>query len=210
MRESSNPRGLRAPVSGVRSAARVGAAALLALLVALTSGCSTSSQPAPAASTSSPVASDGESGIGSWPTFLPSPSAGGVAHGSVATPALSFPGSPVVVDLDAGGVRLAVDGPTYPASTKVGAAQVDCVFTVVFSEATAPVTLSGAQFDVLDHSGAVHRLAVHGTLPASLAPGSSLTVTATGTLPSGQGLLRFYPPGSSTAAAAWDYVAETD
>lgn len=65
---------------------------------------------------------------------------------------------------------------------------------------------------MLDSLGGIHqlRLAKGSTMPTSLAPGATATVTVSATLPSGEGLLRFHPVPKRAAIAAWDYVAETD
>lgn len=123
---------------------------------------------------------------------------------------MSYPGSPVVVSTGSGQLQVQVEGPAYPADTKVGAEQVPCTFTVTLSAATGTVGLGSARFDVLDHTGGVHPLRfASGGLPATLTTGRVATVRLVATLPSGEGLLRFYPAGTQ-AAAGWDYVAETD
>lgn len=176
------------------------AAAILAGLVVLC-GCSAGATP--------PTSSD--SGIGDWPTFLPSPSAAEMARGSVDSPAMSYSGSTVIVTTGGGEVRIDVEGPSYPADTKVGADQVACTFTVTFSGASAAVSLETARFDVVDHSGVVHALTklAGSSIPATVSPGQSVVVKLQTTLPSGEGFLRFFPTGTA-AAAGWDYVAETD
>ena len=177
------------------------AAALLLAVATTLAGCS-SATPPPAASAT---------GIGAWPSFLPSPTAAGAAHGSAADPALSFSGSPVVVDVAGATLTVDVQGPAYPAGTPLNAPQVACTFTVVLSDASAPVPLRAAHFDVLDHTGAVHDLApVAGRpLPATVEPGTTATLELVATVPAGEGMLRYAPDGTGTAAA-WDYVAETD
>ena len=178
------------------------AAMLLAASIAVVSGCSVASDaPQPGA----------DSGIGAWPTFLPSPTHAGPAQGSVADPAMSYAGSPVVIDLGHGTLTVNVQGPSYPADTKVGADQVPCTFTVVLSEASQAANLDTARFDVLDHAGTVHVLRpVSGrTTPAAVQPGRTITLHLVATVPTGEGLLRYAPDGTKTAAS-WDYVAETD
>ena len=175
-------------------------AAIIAALVVL-SGCSA------AGATPTPSGT----GIGDWPTFLPTPSAEGIAHGSPANPAMSYAGSPVIVALDGAEMTVDVEGPSYPADTKLGADRVACTFTVTLRSASTNVELRAARFDLLDHSGAVHPLRlIKGTsIPRTLRPGQTVQVRLTTTVPSGEGFVRFYPKGSA-AAAGWDYVAETD
>lgn len=158
-----------------------------------------------------PSRTEAAAGIGAWPTFLPSPTPAAQARGSVADPALSYAGSPVLVSLATGTVTVDVEGPSYPSTTKVGADRVPCTFDVVLSGATAPVPLRSARFDVLDHTGVVHVLQARAgaAVPDRVEPGQTLTLHLVATVPSGEGLLRYAPDGSGTAAA-WDYVAETD
>ena len=179
--------------------ARPVAAVVAALLVL--SGCSVAGATTP----------PGGAGIGDWPTFLPTPSAEGVAHGSPTNPAMSFAGSPVIIALGGSELTVDVEGPSYPADTKLGADRVACTFTVELRSASVEVELRGARFDLLDHSGVVHRLrSIKGTsIPRILRPGQAVQVQLMTTVPSGEGFVRFYPSGS-TAAAGWDYVAETD
>jgi hypothetical protein len=133
-----------------------------------------------------------------------------VVHGSVASPAMSYTGSPVVVSTGSGDLGIDVQGPAYPSSTKVGATSVPCTFTVTLSGASAAVGLARAHFDLLDHLGVVHQVkVVSGSIPSTVRPGQSVTVHLTATVPSGEGLLRFYP-SSAGSASGWDYVAETD
>lgn len=156
------------------------------------------------------------SGIGAWPSFLPSPSANQMPTGTPQNPAMSYPGSPVLADLATGSVQVQVEGPHYPDSTKVGAETVPCTFVVTFSHAQptrgSTVGLSGARFDVLDSQGGIHqlRLAPGSAVPTELPAGATASLTLTVTLPSGEGLLRYYPVPRQAAMAAWDYVAETD
>lgn len=180
---------------------RTATAALLLAGVTALAGCS-SATPSPGASAT---------GIGAWPSFLPSPTAAGAAHGSAADPALSFSGSPVVVDVAGATLTVDVQGPAYPAGTPLNATEVACTFTVVLSDASAPVPLGTAHFDVLDHTGAVHDLApLPGRpIPAIVEPGATATLELVATVPAGEGMLRYAPDVAGTAAA-WDYVAETD
>lgn len=151
------------------------------------------------------------SGIGDLPSFLPTPTSNGVAHGSAASPAMSYPGSPVIVELATGHVTVEVAGPSLPPDTKLNADQVVCTFTITLRDADTTVPLAASQFDVLDHNGGVRPLASASTttVPAQVDPHQTVTVTVYATLPSGEGLLRYHPTPSAVVAA-WDYVAETD
>ena len=179
------------------------AGAVVVALTGLLVGCSAAS------GDEQPGGSPG--GIGAWPTFLPSPTPQGVPTGTLADPAMSFPGSPVLVEVGAAHALVDVEGPSYPASTKVGAEEVACTFTVRFSDLTAPVPLDGSSFSVLDGQGGLHPLvaAPHHRTPHRLEPGRAYTLSLVGVLPAGEGLLRYYPT-TQGAVAAWDFVAETD
>jgi len=90
--------------------------------------------------------STGCQGIGEWPTFLPTPSAEEVAHGSPSNPAMSFAGSPVVVAVEGAELTVDLEGPSYPADTKLGADRVACTFTVTLRSATTAIDLAEARF----------------------------------------------------------------
>ena len=149
------------------------------------------------------------SGIGAWPTFLPSPTPQGDPTGSLDSPAMSYPGSPVVVHVGATSALMDVEGPSYPATTKVGAEQVRCTFTVTISAVSAPLSMHTASFSVLDGQGGLHPLTAHRAPPDRLEPGHTYTLSLDAVLPAGEGLLRYYP-STQGAVAAWDFVAETD
>lgn len=156
-------------------------------------------------------ASSSESGIGSWPTFLPSPTPQGTPTGSLDSPAMSYPGSPVIVHVGTARALMDVEGPSYPADTKVGAEEVRCTFTIEISGATAPISMKTASFSVLDSQGGLHQLTAvpHQKVPDQLEPGHRYRLAVVGVVPAGEGLLR-YSPTTAGAVAAWDYVAETD
>jgi hypothetical protein len=175
---------------------------LLGVCLLLVAGCSASGA-VPASGTAS--------GIGDLPTFLPTGTSDGVARGSADSPAMSYPGRPVIVQLATGHVTVDVEGPSFPPDTKLNADQVVCTFTITLRDSDTTVPLAASQFDVLDHTGGVHPLAVatSTTLPGTVVPGQATTFTLSATLPSGEGLIRYHPAGER-AVAAWDYVAETD
>lgn len=179
---------------------RITASVTVGLAALLLAGCTA----AGAAPASAP-----DAGIGAWPTFLPSPTAAAIAHGDAASPAMSFAGSPVVVATKSGRMRVDVQGPSDPPATPLNAPEVDCTFTVTFSQASASIPLRAGMFDVFDSSGATHALTPTEPLPASLAPGESRTVQLRATLPAGEGMLRITPDGTAIVAA-WDYVIEDD
>jgi hypothetical protein len=175
----------------------------LAVCLLLVAGC------APAQEVDRPIGT--ASGIGDLPSFLPTPTSNGVARGSADSPAMSYPGSPVIVQLATGSVTVDVQGPALPPDTKLNAVQVVGTFTITLRDSDTTVSLDASQFDVLDHTGGVHELAAapSTTVPKQVAPHQTATLTLSATLPSGEGLLRYHPVGG-VVVAAWDYVAETD
>ena len=179
-----------------------GAAALLTAVGAL-GACSRS---APGDAPEGPAG-----GIGAWPTFLPSSTPQGDPTGTLDSPAMSYPGSPVVVHVGSTSALVDVEGPSYPSTTKVGAEQVRCTFTVTISRVTAPLSMRTASFSVLDGQGGLHPLATapHHEAPDRLEPGHTYTLSLVAVLPAGEGLLRYYPT-TRGAVAAWDFTAETD
>lgn len=182
----------------------------VALTGLLLTGCDPATTSSATHPSGTPASAASTSGIGSWPTFLPSPTPAGPATGSTASPALSYAGSPVDVALPQGRVVINVNGPSYPASTKVGAEAVACTFTLSVTAKGTDLPVTAKSFDVQDHNGTVHSFtaAAGTTLPTTVRSGSTETLKLTTTVPSGEGLVRFYADGHG--AAAWDYVAETD
>ncbi|HEY0117194.1 MAG TPA: hypothetical protein VGC04_00265 [Cellulomonas sp.] len=172
--------------------------------VAVLSGCS--------AAGAAPAPTD-TAGIGGWPTFLPTPTPGAQARGDVTDPAMSYAGSPVLVTLPSGTTLTAdVQGPSYPPDEGAGADSVPCTFTIELRDASAPVDLSAARFDVVDsETGADHLLQPAGgtAIPGTVEPGRTVTFDLVATVPSGEGFVRFAPDGTRDVAG-WDYVAETD
>jgi len=176
---------------------------LLGVCLLLVTGCAAPPAAVPPSGTAS--------GIGDLPSFLPTRSANGVAHGSADSPAMSYPGSPVIVQLATGHVTVEVDGPALPPDTKLNAVQVDCTFTITLRDADSAVPLAASQFDVVDHTGVVHALAYVASAsgPPRVAPQEAVKFKLVATLPSGEGLIRYHPT-ADVVVAAWDYVAETD
>jgi hypothetical protein len=179
-----------------------GATVLLTTAVALT-GCS--------ASASGDAPDGSASGIGAWPTFLPSPTPQADPTGTLDSPAMSYPGSPVAVHVGTTTALVNVQGPSYPPKTRADAEQVRCTFTVTISQVSAPLSMATATFSVLDAQGGLHPLSAtpHHAPPDRLQPGHTYTLSLVGVLPTGEGLLRYYPT-TEGAVAAWDFVAETD
>lgn len=124
---------------------------------------------------------------------------------------MTYPGSPVVVSVGSTQALMDVEGPSYPPDTKVGADQVRCTFTLKISGVTNEISMRTASFSVLDSRGGLHQLAAapDHPVPEQLEPGHDYTLTLVGIVPTGEGLLRYYPTPEG-AVAAWDYVAETD
>ncbi|MCI1672762.1 MAG: hypothetical protein LKI34_00860 [Bifidobacterium tibiigranuli] len=151
--------------------------------------------------------------IGDMPSYLPSARSASIAHGSADKPALSYPGSPVLVSVGKAQLKIDIAGPEYPSDTKEEASDIPSVFTATLTNTAAPggadVPLSTSVFDILDNAGATHALIPTPGLPKKLAAGQQLTIKLRTSLPGGEGLLRFHPDGGPSAAG-WDYVLEDD
>ena len=176
---------------------------LLGVCLLLITGCAAAPAAVPPSGTGS--------GSGDLPSFLPTPTANSVAHGSADSPAMSYPGSPVIVQLATGLVTVDVEGPALPADTQLNAVQVVCTFAITLRDSDTTVPLDASQFDVLDHTGGLHPLALASstTVAAQVGPHETVTFKLSATLPSGEGLVRYHPM-AGVVVAAWDYVAETD
>lgn len=223
-RSSSRTPRLPCPVKGLLAALALGLAACSS---GGSTGATTPTAAAPASSTPSVATSSTatpstattpsssstpvDAGLGAMPSYLPSASGGTMPTGSPSNPALSYPGAPVLVADGDALLKVAVDGPSYPADTKVGAEQVTVTFTLTLTGQKGRTDLSDAHFDLMDHSGGIHKptLVPGSELPTTVLPGQKSVVKLRATVPSGEGLLRMYLDGT-VASAAWDYVAETD
>lgn len=190
------------------------AAAVVGLCTGMTllAGCSGTNQPSPAPSPSDTRPAAQRLASQPLPSWVPSPTTGGTATGSVQRPALSYQGVEVRVELDRGnGVTMNVHGPTAPEGTKVGAEQADLTWTVTVHDATGTIPLSIKQFNVQDESGAYHwaKPVAGSSIPAQISKGQKVTFKIHAVASAGEGMVRWAPDGTHVVAL-WDYIAELD
>lgn len=195
--------GTDTPRSGAGlSARRRGALALIALVTAAVSGCTTAS-PVP------------EPSYGTLPTFLPSDAGNTdtVLIGTAATPALASQGDAVDVRLAANSVFATVTGPQVPGQGLPHEVPAPiCTWTVTLVSPKADLPISIADFTTLDHLGAVgHPALVPGqpAPPAVLGKGKSTTFELRSVMTAGEGLMR-WSPGGPPIVASWDFEIEND
>ena len=196
--------------TSIREVSRQVAVLGLCTATGLLAGCSSSDHTTPAPSDSRPPAQQLASQP--LPSWIPSPTTGRKATGSVQRPALSYQGVEVRVDLDRGNsVTMNVHGPTAPAGTKVGAEAADLTWTVTVSDATGTVPLSVRQFNVQDEAGKYHWVQpVKGSpMPAKISKDQKVTFKIHTVASAGEGMVRWAPDGKHVVAL-WDYIAELD
>ena len=106
-----------------------------------------------------------------------------------------------------------MNGPVVPGEgLPVQTSSTTCTWTISLSQVKGRVPISVADFDSIDHNGAVYKpYLVPGQpkLPSVLLPGHSLTFRIRSVMPVGEGLLRWAPDGDHIIAK-WDYQVEND
>jgi hypothetical protein len=188
----------------VRRGATASAACLLAIAALALSGCSSVGVHPAAAET-----------YGSLPTFLPASKVRSNAEltGTTARPALTSQGDSVKVVLARSFVHATVSGPQVPGEgLPYQTRATTCTWTVTLSGATKAMPITVADFNVLDHLGAVIPVALVAGQPAPppvLAPGSTFTFELRALVPIGEGLMR-WAPGGEQIEASWDFIVEND
>jgi hypothetical protein len=138
---------------------------------------------------------------------------GRVVTASSAHPALAVQGDAVSVLLGGARVLATAVGPTVPEEGRFPVpATSPCSFVITFTHSSGPIALDGGAFTVIDERGAVHRLRVTvvggGGLPRRIEPGQSVSLDASGVLPTGDGQLRWAPSGRPIVS--WDFDVEID
>jgi hypothetical protein len=180
------------------------------VLTGLLAAC-TSSNAAPPRSSGAST----EAAYGSLPTFLPSTSLqpDSVLTGSVTKPALTSEGDAVVVHSGTGSVVVTVSGPDVPGEgLPYQSPATTCTFHVTFASATTATPISIAAFNAIDHLGEVYQMTTvpaQPPIPASVAPGQSVTFELRAVMPTGEGLMR-WAPDAQQIVASWDFVVEND
>ena len=179
--------------------------ALLAVVVAIVSACSSSGG----------ASSAGTGSYGSLPTFLPSSAVvpDSIVTGVAGRTALTVEGEAVEVQLADRRLKAEVDGPVVPGEgLPYVSPATTCTWTVTLSAATKPITIALNDFTTIDHLGVVyHVAAVPGqpAIPAVLEVGATASFELRAVMPTGEGLMRWSPDGGPILAT-WDFEVEND
>jgi len=133
--------------------------------------------------------------------------------GTVAHPALTIEGDAIAVRTPTFTALAVVTGPVVPGEgLPYQTAFTTCTWTIHLSKVTGTVPIGVADFDSIDHTGAVYKpYLVPGEPPppATLSAGRSLTFQIRAVMPVGEGLMRWAPDGDHIVAK-WDYQVEND
>jgi hypothetical protein len=150
------------------------------------------------------------------PSWLPSatPPAGRPLHASLSHPVLTIQGDSLAISLGGAHLLVTAVGPAVP---EIGRTPVPATspvtFVVTFSHVTAPVSLRGSSFVLVDEQHRIHHprmTALHGGAPpARLLPGAPVSIKLHSVLPTGDGGLEWRPAGAR-AIAGWDFNVEID
>jgi hypothetical protein len=153
---------------------------------------------------------------GGFPSWLPKATVpvGRVVRASAVHPALAIQGDTVAVHLHDGQTKATVVGPAVPEEGKFPVpATSPCRFSISLAAGHGVVPIRVRDFSILDEQGHLHyprvRLQGAGRLPARLAPGRIVTLSASAVLPTGNGRLRWAPNGPRPLAS-WDFDVEID
>ena len=133
--------------------------------------------------------------------------------GSVAHPGLTVSGGLVQVHTPTFSALAVVNGPVVPGEgLPVIQRFTTCTWTISLSHVRGTLPVSVADFDTIDHTQTVYKLALvpgQPPLPATLHTGQSLSFKVRTVMPTGEGLLRWAPDGNNIVAK-WDYQVEND
>jgi hypothetical protein len=152
-----------------------------------------------------------------FPSFLPAKTLNAnddrVLTGTATKPALTVEGEGVEVKTPAWSVLIVVSGPVVPGEgLPYQPADTTCTWTITMSDATAPVPVSLADFNSVDHLGHIYHLTfVQGQLvpPSTLTPGRKVSFEVRSYEAVGEGLMR-WAPIDQKIVAMWDYEVEND
>jgi hypothetical protein len=184
--------------------------AVAGAMVLLLAGCTVGS-----GATSAHKAKESSSTYGSLPNFLPPQTvkADSVLIGTIAEPALTTEGDSVKVVRGSSAVLATVSGPEVPGEgLPVQTEATTCTWTVTITAGNAPVPIAVADFNSIDHLGAVYRptfVAGQPKPPAVLEPHATTTFELRAVMVTGEGLMRWAPDGQHIVAS-WDFEVEND
>ncbi len=139
---------------------------------------------------------------------------GRIEPASAAHPWLAIEGDAVSVTVAGGRTLATVVGPRIPRRGGVPAPPTTrCTFTITLTDTSGEVPLRGGAFTIVDEYGQVHhpRVTVSGggSPPSTVAPGHTVSLTASAMLPTGNGQLRWAPAGTRPIVS-WDFDVEVD
>ncbi len=152
---------------------------------------------------------------GSLPAFLPSTTLhpDTVLTGSAGHTALTSEGDAVKVESPSGSVLVTVSGPDVPGEgLPYQAPATTCTWHVTLTDASATMPIAIADFDAIDHLGAIYAMTTvpeQPPIPAAVAPGQTVSFELRAVMPTGEGLMR-WAPGRQQILASWDFVVEND
>lgn len=152
-----------------------------------------------------------------YPSWLPAKTINApsdrVLTGTAAKPAVTVQGDEVEVQTPSWSVRVDVSGPVVPGEgLPYQTPSTTCTWTVTMSAATAPIAISLADFNTVDHLGNLYHLsAVPGqpAPPSEIRPGQTITFQMRAYEAVGEGLMRWAPDGTHIVAM-WDFEVEND
>ncbi|MBS1890466.1 MAG: hypothetical protein JST59_04185 [Actinobacteria bacterium] len=200
----SAPRSPRPRLLGAAVAAVIVTAAVIAIVLLVTSTFGGSS-----------ASAGHELKYGGIPKWLPKThsSPDRILTATPAKPVLAIQGNTVSVDEHGAKILATAVGPEVPEEGEFPVpATSPCTFVVTFARGSAAVPIVPSDFTVTDEEGHLHHLKItgmHGGPPPAQVPaGKTVSVKASGVLPTGNGALRWAPAGKPLVA--WDFSVEID
>lgn len=161
------------------------------------------------------VATAADEKYGSLPSFLPKSAItpDSVLTGTVGNPALTSQGDQVLAKFAGGSALVSVTGPEVPGEgLPYQADSTTCTWTVTMDATSGTVPVKAADFNSIDHLGAVYRpslVAGQPVPPTVLTKGQSVTFELRAIMTVGEGLMRWAPDGSHIVGS-WDFEVEND
>jgi hypothetical protein len=161
------------------------------------------------------AASASSARYGQLPSWLPRPKVrvGRTTVATAAHPWLAIEGDSVLVRLAHGRVLATAVGPAVPEEGRFPVpATTRCTFTITLTAASGIVPLDARAFTIIDEYGHLHhprvRVAGGGPPTQDVAPGRTVSLTATSVLPTGNGRLSWAP--AAMPIVSWDFDVEID
>jgi hypothetical protein len=201
----SAPRSPRPRLLGAAVAAGLAVAAVIAIVLLVTSTFGGNSTPA-----------GHELKYGGIPKWLPKThsSPDRVLTAAAGKPVLAIQGDTVPVDDHGARVLATAVGPEVPEEGEFPVpATSPCTFVVTFARGTATVPIVPSDFTVTDEEGHLHHPKLAGMQggppPAQVPASKTVSVKVSDVLPTGNGALN-WAPGGGKPLVAWDFSVEID